>query len=88
MLIPLSQADCLDMLILCHDLGFRNHRMNSARSFLLIKHVGSTFGKIVGQKAIQAYFHEFVFRFSRLKTPMAAFQTLYGIATQKSHATQ
>jgi hypothetical protein len=29
-----------------------------------------------------------VFRFNRRKMPMAAFQTLLGIATQKYHATQ
>ena len=42
----------------------------------------------VSPKYLQAYLHEFVFRFNRRKTPMAAFQTLLGIATQKSHVTQ
>ena len=42
----------------------------------------------VSPKYLQVYLHEFVFRFNRRKTPMAAFQTLLGIATQKSHVTQ
>ena len=42
----------------------------------------------VSPKYLQAYLHEFVFRFNRRKTPMAAFQTLLGITTQKSHVTQ
>ncbi|NGZ11706.1 MAG: DDE transposase, partial [Nitrospira sp. LK70] len=31
-----------------------------------------------------SYLDEFVFRFNRRKTPMAAFQTLLGISAQKS----
>ncbi len=42
----------------------------------------------ISPKYLQAYLHEFVFRFNRRKTPMAAFQTLLGIATQKPHVTQ
>ena len=42
----------------------------------------------VSPKYLQAYLHEFVFRYNRRKTPLAAFQTLLGIATQKSHVTQ
>jgi transposase-like protein len=38
----------------------------------------------VDPKYLQAYLDEFVFRFNRRKTPMAAFQTLLGIATHKS----
>ncbi len=37
----------------------------------------------VDPKYLQNYLDEFVFRFNRRKTPMAAFQTLLGIATQK-----
>jgi len=36
---------------------------------------------------LQVYLDEFVFRFNRRKTPMAAFQTLLGIATCKSPQT-
>ncbi len=37
----------------------------------------------VDTKYLQNYLDEFVFRFNRRKTPMATFQTLLGIATQK-----
>jgi transposase-like protein len=39
----------------------------------------------VDPKYLQNYLDEFVFRFNRRRTPMAAFQTLSGIATQKSY---
>jgi transposase-like protein len=39
----------------------------------------------VSAKHLQAYLNEFVFRFNRRKTPMAAFQTLLGLA---SHVTE
>ena len=38
----------------------------------------------VEPKYLQVYLNEFVFRFNRRKTPMAAFQTLIGITTVKS----
>ena len=41
----------------------------------------------VDPKYLQTYLNEFVFRFNRRKTPMAAFQTLLGIATCKSPQT-
>lgn len=41
----------------------------------------------VAPKYLQTYLDEFVFRFNRRKTPMAAFQTLLGIATCKSPKT-
>ncbi len=41
----------------------------------------------VDPKYLQAYLDEFVFRFNRRQTPMAAFQTLLGIATCKSPQT-
>ncbi|HEY5813355.1 MAG TPA: IS1595 family transposase, partial [Terrimicrobiaceae bacterium] len=31
------------------------------------------------------YLDEFVFRFNRRQTPMAAFQTLLGLTTQRPH---
>lgn len=37
----------------------------------------------VEPKYLQSYLDEFVFRFNRRNTPMAAFQTLLGISTQK-----
>jgi hypothetical protein len=37
----------------------------------------------VGPKYLPSYLDEFVFRFNRRKTPMAAFQTLLGISVQK-----
>jgi transposase-like protein len=39
----------------------------------------------VDPKYLQNYLDEFVFRFNRRKTPMAAFQTLLGLATQRNH---
>ena len=41
----------------------------------------------VDPKHLQSYLDEYVFRFNRRKTPMAAFQTLLGIATQKTPLT-
>lgn len=41
----------------------------------------------VDPKYLQVYLDEFVFRFNRRKTPMAAFQTLLGIATCKTPQT-
>jgi len=41
----------------------------------------------VDPKYLQAYLDEFVFRFNRRNTPMAAFQTLLGIVTCKSPKT-
>jgi transposase-like protein len=38
----------------------------------------------VDPKYLQNYLDEFVFRFNRRKTPMAAFQTLLGLAAQQS----
>jgi hypothetical protein len=35
----------------------------------------------VGKQHLQAYLDEFTFRFNRRRTPMAAFQTLLGLAT-------
>jgi hypothetical protein len=39
----------------------------------------------VDAKYLQNYLDEFVFRFNRRKTPMAAFQTLLGLTTQRPH---
>lgn len=41
----------------------------------------------VEPKYLQSYLDEFVFRFNRRQTPMAAFQTLLGISTQKTPLT-
>ena len=38
---------------------------------------------IQNPKYLQNYLDEFVFGFNRRKTPMAAFQTLLGLATRK-----
>ena len=35
----------------------------------------------VGNQHLQVYLDEFTFRFNRRRTPMAAFQTLLGLAT-------
>ena len=41
----------------------------------------------VDPKYLPHYLQEFVFRFNRRRTPMAAFQTLLGITTSKPHIT-
>ena len=41
----------------------------------------------VEPKYLQSYLDEFVFRFNRRKTPMAAFQTLLGISVNKAPLT-
>ena len=37
--------------------------------------------KLPSNKHLQAYLNEFTFRFNRRKTPMAAFQTILGLAS-------
>jgi transposase-like protein len=41
----------------------------------------------VSGKHFQAYLDEFVFRFNRRRTPMAAFQTLLGLSSQHTSPT-
>jgi transposase-like protein/ribosomal protein L37AE/L43A len=41
----------------------------------------------VGAKHLQAYLEEFTFRFNRRRTPMAAFQTLLGLGSQRNPTT-
>ena len=41
----------------------------------------------VGRKHLPHYLNEFVFRFNRRRTPMAAFQTLLGLAGQHTPTT-
>ncbi len=41
----------------------------------------------VGHKHLQAYLDEFTFRFNRRRTPMAAFQTLLGLGSQRAPTT-
>lgn len=41
----------------------------------------------VGRQHLQAYLDEFTFRFNRRYTPMAAFQTLLGLGTQRAPTT-
>ena len=43
--------------------------------------VQGTFHGAISKKHLQAYLNEFVFRFNRRKTPMAAFQTILGIGS-------
>ena len=54
------------------------HRVfSNLKTWLLGTHHG------VEAKYLQAYLDEFVFRFNRRQTPMAAFQTLLGISSTK-----
>lgn len=67
--------------------------MGAAKAHQLAPHIHRVFSNLktwlngthhgVEPKYLQTYLDEFVFRFNRRKTPMAAFQTLLGIATQK-----
>jgi transposase-like protein len=41
----------------------------------------------VGHRHLQAYLDEFTFRFNRRRTPMAAFQTLLGLASSHNPTT-
>ena len=59
------------------------HRVfSNLKSWLIGIHHG------VDPKYMQAYLDEYVFRFNRRGTPMAAFQTLLGIATSKKPITR
>ena len=56
------------------------HRVfSNLKTWLLGTHHG------VDPKYLQVYLDEFVFRFNRRQVPMAAFQTLLGISSTKSH---
>ena len=67
--------------------------VGAAKAHQLAPHIHRVFSNLktwingthhgVEPKYLQTYLDEFVFRFNRCKTPMAAFQTLLGIATQK-----
>ena len=73
-----------------------NHRHTQSPG-LKATHIHRAFGNLktwlngthhgVDPKYLQVYLDEFVFRFNRRKTPMAAFQTLLGIATCKTPQT-
>jgi transposase-like protein len=76
------------------DLGYR-HRPRTqgdpTRAGQLLPRVHRVFGNLqtwlrgthhgVGHQHLQGYLEEFTFRFNRRRTPMAAFQTLLGLAT-------
>jgi len=72
--------------------GYRHARHHPKTHAL---HIHRAFGNLktwlngtyhgVDPKYLQNYLDEFVFRFNRRKTPMAAFQTLLGLATAKNH---
>ena len=56
------------------------HRVfSNLKTWLLGTHHG------VDPKYLQVYLDEYVFRFNRRQTPMAAFQTLLGISSTKAH---
>ena len=73
-----------------------NHRHTQSPG-MKATHIHRAFGNLktwlngthhgVDPKYLQVYLDEFVFRFNRRKTPMAAFQTLLGIATSKTPQT-
>ncbi len=65
------------------------------RAHKRLPHIHQVFGNLktwlngthhgVEPKYLQGYLEEFVFRFNRRQTPMAAFKTLLGIASRKTH---
>jgi hypothetical protein len=67
------------------------------RAHKRLPHIHRAFGNLktwlngthhgVEPKHLQSYLDEYVFRYNRRKTPMAAFQTLLGISTQKKPVT-
>ncbi len=67
---------------------------SSQRAHKRFPHIHRVFGNMktwlngthhgVEPKYLQSYLDEYVFRFNRRRTPMAAFQTLLGISLQKS----
>ena len=69
----------------------------SKRAHLVAPHIHRVFGNLktwlrgthhgVEPKYLASYLQEFVFRFNRRQTPMAAFQTLLGITASKSPIT-
>ena len=60
----------------------RVHRaFANLKTWLLGTHHG------VGAKHLPHYVNEFVFRFNRRRTPMAAFQSLLGLTTQHAPTT-
>jgi hypothetical protein len=75
-------------------LGYRHRSRTQGpreRAAQLLPHVHRVFGNLktwlggthhgVGHDHLQAYLDEFAFRFNRRRTPMAAFQTLLGLAS-------
>lgn len=83
-----------------HTQGYR-HRPKTqgdrARAAKILPRVHRVFGNLqtwlrgthhgVGADHLQAYLDEFTFRFNRRRTPMAAFQTLLGLATAQPPTT-
>jgi transposase-like protein len=80
--------------------GFRHQRRvqgSPERAGVILPRVHRVFGNLqtwirgthhgVSGKHLQAYLDEFVFRFNRRRTPMAAFQTLLGLGSQHTSPT-
>ena len=76
------------------DMGYRHRPRTQGtpeRAAKLLPHIHRVFGNLktwlggthhgVGHDHVQAYLDEFAFRFNRRRTPMAAFQTLLGLAS-------
>src|SRR5712691_4799183 len=76
-------------------MGFRHRPRTQGpaeRAGKILPHIHRVFGNLktwltgthhgVGHDHLQAYLDEFTFRFNRRRTPMAAFQTLLGLASE------
>jgi transposase-like protein len=78
------------------DLGYRHRSRtqgNPKQAVILLPRIHQVFGNLqtwlrgthhgVSNKHLPAYLGEFIFRFNRRRTPMAAFQTLLGLGGQR-----
>ncbi len=82
------------------DLGYRHHPRTQGQptqAARLLPRIHQVFGNLqtwlrgthhgVSNKHLPAYLDEFTFRFNRRRTPMAAFQTLLGLGSQREPTT-
>jgi transposase-like protein len=82
------------------EMGYRHRRRTQrhpTRAGKILPRVHRVFGNLqtwlrgthhgVGKQHLQVYLDEFTFRFNRRRTPMAAFQTLLGLATSHGPTT-
>ena len=82
------------------DLGYRHHAQTQGtpkQAAVVLPRIHQVFGNLqtwlrgthhgVSNKHLPTYLDEFTFRFNRRRTPMAAFQTLLGLGSQRAPTT-